>query len=133
MLCNVPIYSDQDNENNTMPSELSYLSWAYILREDFLSWSSYRVPIILDDNSNSHHFIERFINSDDIHKINPQFFVNDTLYLTRTSKETLEIVNQIQEKSKDMTFKNEGKDFEKSKVRVYMKPEKYIKNSHKCN
>ena len=127
MLCNVPVYSFQDREMNTMPSERSYLNWAYVSKDDFQSWSPVRVPIILDE-SNTHLFLERFVDSDDIHAVKPQFFVKDTLYLTRTSRDTLDTVNKIQEKSKDKTIKNQNiNEYQQSKTYFSTKSKKIIK------
>ena len=107
VLCNVPLYK---KENDIMPIEDSDITYGYIQVEDFLKWKGVRVPIILNDKNDRHNYVSYFIEFEDLHVIKPAFYVKKTLYLTKTSQETLKIIDDIVKERKPVNTEEENKN-----------------------
>lgn len=87
-----------------IPSCPSGLTLAYVSRKDFLNTVNDRVSVFYDDTTKNHQLIEKFIDFDDLHLIRPDFYVRDTLYLTKTQKKTLKAVQSIQNTADQKTL-----------------------------
>ena len=93
----MPLYNTDNEEIDLIPFKSSGIGVGYILKDDFLNWKQTRVPILFDDYSNKHHFVDKFINFDDIHLINIDFYVKNQLYLSQINLQSLETVNKIKQ------------------------------------
>lgn len=96
IICNVLLYNTMNKTMDFIPSCPSGLTLAYVSRKDFLNTVNDRVSVFYDDTTKNHQLIEKFIDFDDLHLIRPDFYVRDTLYLTKTQKKTLKAVQSIQ-------------------------------------
>ncbi|KAK8889049.1 hypothetical protein M9Y10_033792 [Tritrichomonas musculus] len=116
LLCNVPLYNTANEKTDLVPYCTSGISIAYLSKDDFLDAEGFRVRILYDDVVNNHNLIEKYVDFDDIHLIRPDFYVNDTLYLARTEKNTLNIVKGIQGTAETKFMENQGEDFKKEGI-----------------
>ena len=126
LLCNVPIYNSSDEESDLIPYSTPGIGFAYINQEDFLNCEDFRVHILFDDIINRSSLIEKYVDFDDIHLIRPDFYVNDSLYLTPTDANTLKSVKNIQNIAKEKLNINLG-EFKRENIFHLFKTQQVIK------
>lgn len=113
IICNILLYNTLNKTIDFVPSCSSGLTFAYVSRKEFLNTKNARVFVLFEDSKNNHQLIEKYIDFNDLHLIRPDFYVKDTLYLTKTQTKTLKAVQNIQATADKKFSQNQSEEFEK--------------------
>ncbi|KAK8892270.1 hypothetical protein M9Y10_029495 [Tritrichomonas musculus] len=124
-LQNVALYKSADEENDFTPSKVSGFTTAYMSIKDYMNWNQTRVEVLFDDEENSNDFVKMYVDFNDLHLIKIGSYVNETLYLTKTEKSTLDSVDLILENQFKKFDKND--DFKKESIFGFIKDRKIKK------
>lgn len=126
-LSNVPLYdTNEDDPVNLIPSETSGISFCYISTSDFLKWKNKMVEIYIDDTNN--HYRKKYVKFDDLHIINKDLFVKDTLALSEIKYSDLERIDEIERNIKRNLKQRRNKKF-KRKIIFSLIKDNLIRNS----
>ena len=68
-LCNVPLLQTDDDFAEISSTEKSSITFAFISAKNYLCINQIRVKVIIADPDNDNHYVERYVNFDDIHEI----------------------------------------------------------------
>lgn len=128
LLCNTPLYenkddalpksssSDNKNYNENFPNEPKI---ATILSDDFLYCENNKVEVQIATQT-------KYIEFDDLHLINPYFYTIHPIYLAKTDKKELNIVENVIKKAEDECQKS--KNFKKKKFFNFLKDQKILES-----
>ncbi|KAK8839804.1 hypothetical protein M9Y10_031512 [Tritrichomonas musculus] len=128
MLSNVPIYDQKDDSDTFVPTQTSDLSICYVSPSDFLNISHERVKIIFNDETRS-GYSEKFVYFEDLHKIYRDLYVDDVLSLMNINKESLEKIDKIENKVKQIIEERKDSKLKKKKICFTFDQEKILQNS----
>lgn len=113
-LCNIPVYDTSIREENWSAKQLSGVTTALIKKEELFRWISDRVQVALSNSDE----IDFYVDYNDLHYMNPEFYIKDPLYMAKN----LTVVDEISQVHQEYT--NRTKTLQK----VYIKNEDSSKN-----
>ncbi|KAK8885869.1 hypothetical protein M9Y10_041326 [Tritrichomonas musculus] len=117
-LCHVPLFNEKLESIAITPSGISKIESAYIMKDDFMEWRGSRVEVLIGDDTT------KYVNFSDIHYINPELYVKDTLHVMKTDKESLDTIDRIQSDSREQY--NRFKGFVHQKINKFFHTDKMI-------
>ncbi|KAK8836772.1 hypothetical protein M9Y10_037294 [Tritrichomonas musculus] len=97
--CEIPLFEKQFDDDCLSPSEMFSIKNGYVGQDDFLNWNGSRVEVLFEDNT------ILYVDFDDLHKIKPELYVDDTLLMMKKRTEIHLIIKCIEDKYQEL-FKN---------------------------